>query len=73
MRADRLIRSTMRERVVVTLDSEETFDGLLLEADDRHIVLGDVEQVAPNGDRVKVDGHLWVPRLNVRYMQRPRP
>ena len=68
----RLIKRMVRERFLVTLESDETFDGLLLEHDEQHLVLGDAEQVAPNGDRMKVDGQLWLPRFNVRYMQRPR-
>jgi hypothetical protein len=34
-RRDRLIRQALRERFVVTLRSGETFDGLLLDADDK--------------------------------------
>lgn len=66
---DRLIRSMIRTRYVITLDTEETFEGVLMDADDRHLVLADVQNLASNGDRVAVDGQLWLPRLAVKYMQ----
>ena len=72
-RVDRLVQRHLRARYLVSLDSGEAFDGLLVDADERHLVLVDAEQVAPNGDRVKVDGQLWLPRLNVAYMQKPKP
>lgn len=64
-------RRLMRERVLVTTFEAETFEGVLLEADDRHLVLVDAAQVAPNGDRVKVDGQLWLPAASVSYLQKP--
>lgn len=69
---DRLLRSHIRARWLVTLDDDQTFDGLLWDADATHLVLVDAETVAANGDRLKIDGQLWVPRINVRYMQAPR-
>lgn len=72
MRPDRLLRQSIRTRYLVTVESGEAFDGLLLDADPTHIVLADVESVAANGDRLKVDGQLWIPRINVAYMQQPR-
>lgn len=72
-RPDRLLRDKIRTRYLVTLDDDQTFDGLLVDADANHIVLADAESVAGNGDRLKVDGHLWIPRFAVRYMQQPRP
>lgn len=71
-RPDRLLRRSIRTRYLVTLDSGEAFDGLLIDADDQHVVLADVESVAANGDRLKVDGQLWLPRLSISYMQQPR-
>lgn len=68
-RPDRLIRSMLRTRYIVTLSTEETFEGVLVDADDRHLVLADAVTLAPNGDRLGVDGHLWIPRPAVKYMQ----
>lgn len=69
---DRLLRRTIRTRYLVSVDSGEAFDGLLIDADERHVVLADVESVAGNGDRLRVDGQLWIPRLTITYMQRPK-
>jgi hypothetical protein len=68
-RTDRLIRSQIRTRYIVTLDNQETFEGVLFDADDKHLVLADATSLAANGDRVAVDGHLWLPRPIVKYMQ----
>lgn len=69
MRPDRLIRGMLRTRYIVTLSTEETFEGVLIDADDRHLVLADVVTLAANGDRLAVDGNLWLPRSGVKYMQ----
>ena len=68
-RPDRLIRSMLRSRYIVTLSTEETFEGVLIDADDQHLVLADAVTLAANGDRLGVDGHLWIPRPAVKYMQ----
>lgn len=68
-RPDRLVRRALRTRYLITTTSEETFDGVLVDADDRHLVLADTDAIARNNDRTRVDGHLWVPRSTVKYMQ----
>jgi hypothetical protein len=68
-RRDRLIRSNLRTRFLVTLKSEDTFDGVLLDHDESNFVLADASAVSTKGDRVPVDGHLWLPRADVKYMQ----
>lgn len=74
-RHDRLIRRLIRTRFTVTIVGvdalEETYEGVLLEADDMHLVLADAAQLSPTGDRLPVDGHLWLPRLSVKYLQQP--
>jgi hypothetical protein len=72
VRSDRLIRQHYRDRYLVTLASGEAFDGILVDLDASHIVLADAESVRPDGERIKVDGQLWLPRPNVLYMQRPK-
>lgn len=64
-------RRLVRDRVLVTTTAGEAFAGVLLEADDRHLVLVDAAQVAPNGDRIQVDGQLWLPTVTVAYLQKP--
>jgi small nuclear ribonucleoprotein (snRNP)-like protein len=73
MRASRIIRQLVRERLVVTLLDGATFDGLLIDADPVTIVLADAQHVAPNGDRLAVDGYLYLDRERVAYVQRPTP
>lgn len=69
-RRDRLVRQVLRERFVFTLRTGESFDGLLLDADEKTIRLGSA--VALDGkNRALVDGELYVPRAEVVYMQRP--
>lgn len=72
MRADRLIRQHYRDRYLVSLSSGEAFEGALDELDGSHYVLVDAVAVSPSGDRVPVDGRLWLPRANVLYMQQPK-
>lgn len=55
---------------MVTLTSGETFDGLLMDADDKTVHLVDAQGV-DGSNRVKVDGGLFLPRDRVAYMQRP--
>ena len=69
MRADRLIRQVVRRRFLVTMDSDEGFEGVLLEADEGHYVFDDASSVAPSGERLRVDGKLWIPRGRVKYFQ----
>ena len=69
-RRDQLIRQAFRDRFVVTMRSKETFEGLLLDADDRTVVLADAYALTGR-DRVSVDGSLYLPRAEVAYMQRP--
>ena len=72
MRADRLLRSHLRTRYLFTLDSREAFEGVLIDADAQHVVIADADSVTQGGERVKVDGHLWLPRTRVLYMQQPK-
>lgn len=70
MRCDRLLKTLLRERFVVTLTSGEAFDGLLDRFDDRHLELVDAHAHLKDR-RVDVDGRLYLPRAQVAYMQRP--
>jgi hypothetical protein len=69
-RRDRLLRASHLQRFVVTLGSGETFDGLLADADDNSVRLVDVFAVDEKS-RVSVDGEMYLPRLNISYMQSP--
>ena len=69
-RKDRLLLMAERGRFLVTTDSEEAFEGVLYDWDESNIVLADFCQVSPTGDRMKLDGDLWLPRPRIKYMQK---
>lgn len=71
MKGRRLVRELERRRVIVTTTDAETFDGILLDADDGHLVLVDAAQLTQAGDSVVIDGQLWLPTDRVAYLQRP--
>lgn len=71
-RADRLVKTHMRQRYLVTLIDGDAFDGLLVDADARHLIFVDSDQIDSSGERTKVDGSLWLPRERVAYMQQPK-
>lgn len=68
---DRLVKSHLRTRFLVTLKTGEAFEGLLYEVDDRTLVLADAYAVDPTA-RQQVDGHLFIARADVAYMQVPQ-
>jgi hypothetical protein len=72
-RADRLLRSKIRTRYLVSTADGEAFAGVLVDHDEQHLVFADVEQVALNADRLHVDGQLWLPRDRIKYMQTITP
>ena len=67
---DKLIRRSLRERFVVTLRDGDTFDGLLVEADEKTIRLGNAFAITKQS-RISVDGELFIPRSEVKYLQKP--
>lgn len=68
---DNVLGGLIHERFVATLKSGETFEGLLTDMDDRVVVLEDAASMGDRGARIPVDGHLYLPREQVRYLQRP--
>lgn len=69
-RRDRVMRSKIHERVVVTMTSGETFDGLVYDFDERALVLMRAEAV-DGQTRTRADGGLILPWANVSYLQKP--
>lgn len=70
LKRDKLIRAALRERFIATLRNGETFDGLLLDADEKTYRFANAYAVDAKG-RVSVDGELFIPREEVIYIQRP--
>ncbi len=69
---DRLIRASVLSRFVVTMHSGDSFEGLLRSADELTLVLVDAAALTATG-RTLVDGQLFLPRVEVAYLQRPEP
>jgi len=69
-RRDSIVRRALRERFVATLRTGESFDGLLIDADEKTYRFGDAFAV-DGSTRVRVDGELFLPRDAVLYLQRP--
>lgn len=72
LRRRSVVEERLRSSVVVTLESGQSFSGVLWEWDDRVLVLRDaVAHDIPDQGSVGVDGELLLPSLNVAYLQRP--
>lgn len=69
---DRLLRDALRNRFIVTLAGGETFDGLLEDVDENTATMVDVWAVDASG-RTQVDGRLYLPRMDIAYMQAATP
>lgn len=64
------MRQLVRERFVVTMKSGDTFSGLLDNVDATTLEFVDASALAERGP-VKVDGRLYLSRVDVAYLQRP--
>jgi hypothetical protein len=70
MRRDRMLRESVRDRFIVTTTSGETWDGVLREWDETHLIFVHVKAFV-DGKWVPFDGQLWLQRIAVDYMQKP--
>ena len=67
---DKLVRQALKERFIATLRDGQTFDGLLVDADEKTFRF--VDAFAIDGkSRAPVDGELFLPRAEVSYLQKP--
>lgn len=69
-RRDRIVRGHLRYRLVITTHDGATWDGIVMDVDDRMIVLREAIAVQKDGNRVPADGEVLLPREDVAYMQR---
>lgn len=69
----RVITSRLRERVIVTLKTGESFAGVLFSHDRGALVLRETEALGAAEDRsdVRLDGELIVLLPDVAFIQRP--
>lgn len=70
MRADRVLRSRVRRRVVVSLKSGVDFVGVLTDSDRQSLVLQQAVQHTPDAE-VPADGEIVVLLADVAYLQYP--
>lgn len=73
MSRSRVLRTRLRERVIVTTKSGESFGGILFSADDKAIVLRETAALGA-GQRstdLLLDGEIIVLLADVAYIQRP--
>lgn len=69
MRRDRIMRGYLRHRVIVTMKNDATWDGVVMDADDRTISLHDVSAVQSDGTRISADGDVLLNRADIAYSQ----
>lgn len=73
MKRSRILTARLREHVVVTLKSGQSFSGILYSHDDKVLVLRDVEALSTSQENptVPVDGELLLQWSNVDWVQKP--
>lgn len=69
-RADRIVHRYLRTRFLVTTKANQTWDGVLMEADSHSLLMAHAELVTADGKRTPADGQVFLPRADVAYMQR---
>ena len=67
---DKLVKRALRERFVATLHDGQTFDGLLVDADEKTFRFANAFAI-DGKNRAPVDGELFLPRAEVSYLQKP--
>lgn len=68
-RRDRILRSLIRDRLLVFARDGGCFDGLLLDADRRTLTFADVHNRG-DGLSTPAPGELYIERDRIAYMQR---
>lgn len=73
MNRSRVLTSRFRDRVLVTLKTGETFDGILYSADKAALVLRQVSAVGQGDNKtdLPLDGELILLLADVAWLQRP--
>lgn len=69
----KVLRSRLRERVLVTTKDGAAFSGVMFESDDKALVLREAEAVGAgeNKSNLPLDGEILVLLWDVAYIQRP--
>lgn len=68
---DRIVRTHLRQRFIVTMKSGDAFEGLLWDSDAGTLILADAH-IQLNDGSVPADGFVFLSRMDVAYMQLPK-
>jgi hypothetical protein len=68
MRRDRIIRGHLRHRLIISMRDGLTWDALVMDADDRLLILREAS-VVRGEERLPADGEVLIHRADVAYMQ----
>lgn len=71
MLRDRIIKSHLKTRFLISMQDKSAIEGLLIDADKNHIQLADCFAVDNRGNKTSVDGNIYIPRNQILYMQKP--
>lgn len=69
-RRDRIVARLLRDRLTITTKQGLTVEGVLIEADERSLLLLDAAEVRAGGEKTPADGTLVIPRGDVAYIQK---
>lgn len=68
----RVLKTRLHHRVIVTLKDGASFGGVLWETDREGVILRDAQAiVTPQTQPVGVDGELYLPWSNISFIQKP--
>lgn len=70
-RVDRIVRASLRRKLLITTKDGHTWRAVLMEADANTLSLLEAEHISSDGTATKADGQVLVPRGDVAYMQIP--
>lgn len=73
MRRSRVLTSRLRDRVIVTTKTGDSFSGILYSHDDKALVLRETQALGAGERRtdLPIDGELIVLMADVAYIQKP--
>ncbi len=69
MARDRILKQYLRRRFLITTKDDQTWSGVVLEADAFTLRLHDAELINRDQTRTKADGQVFLPRADIAYMQ----
>lgn len=59
----------LRHRMVITMKNDATWDGVVMDTDERTVSLRQVSAVQSDGSRISADGDVLLNRADIAYAQ----